>query len=82
VKIALSNIPGVKNVHELHIWTLTSGFEALSAHLLVEANSDRDGILRQAHCVAGEKFGITHCAIQVEGELVDGNSCSSEHCCR
>lgn len=66
VKQTLGNIPGVKNVHDLHIWTITSGLNSLSAHLLVTQDVDEQTILQQAVKLMEEKFHINHCTIQVE----------------
>ncbi|WP_372632783.1 cation diffusion facilitator family transporter [Cohnella sp.] len=66
VKSALTGIPGVLDVHDLHIWTITSGMESLSCHLLVEDASDQQSILQQAIRTIEEKFKIQHSTIQIE----------------
>ncbi|MDD2772787.1 MAG: cation diffusion facilitator family transporter [Elusimicrobiales bacterium] len=80
VRKALAAIPGVRGVHELHLWTLTSGREALSAHLLVENTAESDRILGEADCALGRNFNISHTTLQIETEKRE-NSCDSEHCC-
>jgi cobalt-zinc-cadmium efflux system protein len=58
--------PGVVEAHDLHVWTVTSGFAALSAHVLVEPGADCHGIRRELETVLAEQFGVTHTTLQVE----------------
>lgn len=69
VERALLDIQGVRSVHDLHIWTLSSGFVALSAHLGVPEQSNGRGsghIIHEAHQKLCEQFGIAHTTLQVE----------------
>ncbi|WP_017755160.1 cation diffusion facilitator family transporter [Calidifontibacillus oryziterrae] len=66
VKETLLEIDGVINVHDLHIWTITSGLDSLSCHLLVEDDHDSQTILQQAITTIEYKFKIQHTTIQVE----------------
>lgn len=66
VKKTLESIEGVKDVHDLHIWTITSGLDSLSCHLLIEDNKDNQHILQQAIHSIEEKFKIQHTTIQIE----------------
>ncbi len=66
VKSALIGIPGVLDVHDLHIWTITSGMDSLSCHLLVEDQANQQTILQQAIRTIEEKFKIQHATIQIE----------------
>ena len=66
IETALRSAPGVKRVHDLHVWTLTSGREAMSAHVEVEAGTPADRILDELHVVLHARFGIDHTTIQVE----------------
>ncbi|MBO8164380.1 MAG: cation transporter [Brevibacillus sp.] len=66
VKSTLEAIDGVINVHDLHIWTITSGLDSLSCHLLIEDNRDSQQILQQAIDRIRQKFQIEHTTIQVE----------------
>lgn len=62
----LGALPGVIDVHDLHVWTLTSEMEAVSAHLMVGDGVDQHAVLDQArHLVAG-RYGIEHGTFQVE----------------
>jgi cobalt-zinc-cadmium efflux system protein len=77
VEKALLGIDGVSGVHELHAWSLSSGFNALSAHLIVEEPARQQPALRSASGLAAEKFGIRHSVFQVESELSRDSSCDT-----
>lgn len=66
VQKSLEEIPGVINVHDLHIWTITSGLDSLSCHLLIEEDKDSQKILQEAITKIESKFKILHTTIQVE----------------
>lgn len=66
VKKELEEIPGVINIHDLHIWTITSGLDSLSCHILIEDNQDSQAILQQAITKIEIIFKIKHTTIQVE----------------
>jgi len=57
---------GVAEVHDLHVWTVTSGFPALSAHVLVEPDADCHAARRRLEELLAERFGISHTTLQVE----------------
>ncbi len=63
---ALQDAPGVVGVHDLHVWEITSGFPALSAHVLVRPGDDCHAIRRDLERLLGERFAITHTTLQVE----------------
>jgi len=63
---ALAGHPGVVEVHDLHVWEVTSGFPSLSAHVLVESDADCHGIREQLEQVIDERFHIHHTTLQVE----------------
>jgi len=56
----------VVEVHDLHVWEVTSGFPSLSAHVLVESDADCHGIREQLEGLIDERFGIHHTTLQVE----------------
>jgi cobalt-zinc-cadmium efflux system protein len=60
--------PGVVEVHDLHVWEVTSGFSALSAHVVVRAGDDCHGRRRELQTVLRERFGIGHTTLQVDHE--------------
>ncbi len=66
VRSALLTLPHVSNVHDLHVWTITSGFVALSAHITCPGEHNYDSLLRDAQSMLGERFGIRHTTIQVD----------------
>jgi cobalt-zinc-cadmium efflux system protein len=55
----------VVEVHDLHVWTVTSGFPALSAHVVVNPGCDRDRVLRRIEGMLHDRFGITHSTLQM-----------------
>ena len=62
----LKSIDGVIDVHDLHVWTITSGMDTLSCHLLVTDSSDCQQILQEAILRVEDRFRIQHTTIQVE----------------
>jgi cobalt-zinc-cadmium efflux system protein len=65
---AICGEEGVRSVHDLHVWTVTPGFGALSAHVVVLAGADRDLIMRRLEFLMHERFGIDHTTLQMEEE--------------
>ena len=65
VESELAAVSGVKDVHDLHIWSVTTGENSLTAHLLVNPGADEALILARAHEIAAT-FGIAHATVQVE----------------
>lgn len=66
VRSALSEVDGVTGIHDLHVWTLTSGLVMLSAHANLRRSANAQAALREMCEVARERFGIRHCTIQPE----------------
>lgn len=67
----ITNQAGVKSFHDLHIWTLTSGVNALSVHIVMESEATFDDINKftiKLKTILGEKFKITHTTIEVHAE--------------
>ncbi|MGA5215269.1 cation diffusion facilitator family transporter [Streptomyces cinereoruber] len=62
----LSGITGVEEVHDLHIWTLTSGMEAASAHIVIKDGADWHAVLDESRRILAKGYGVTHPTIQVE----------------
>ena len=62
----LARYPQVAEVHDLHVWEIGSGFPALSAHVLVEADADCHGIRRELERIVLERFAIEHTTLQVD----------------
>lgn len=59
-------VPHVTEVHDLHVWTVGSGFPSLSAHVLVEPGADCHGIRQELADLLRERFGLAHSTLQVE----------------
>jgi cobalt-zinc-cadmium efflux system protein len=65
---ALSRLDGVVDVHDLHVWTLTSEMDVASAHLMVRTGSNSHAVLDQARALLAEEHHITHATLQIEPE--------------
>jgi cobalt-zinc-cadmium efflux system protein len=63
---ALIAVPGVIEVHDLHVWEITSGFPALSAHVLVAQERDCHDARRAMEALLRERFGLEHTTLQVD----------------
>ncbi|TDV53969.1 cation diffusion facilitator family transporter [Actinophytocola oryzae] len=63
---ALGRLPGVGEVHDVHVWTLTSGMEVASAHLTVDPGCDQSAILAAARALLAEEYQLEHATLQVE----------------
>ncbi|NMR19484.1 cation diffusion facilitator family transporter [Cellulomonas fimi] len=72
VATSLGAIPGVAQVHDLHVWALTSGMNVATAHLVATSRGDEPDVLDAARDVLEEQFGITHATLQVEAPNRDG----------
>lgn len=66
VRDALVSVPGACEVHDLHVWTITSGLDALSAHVVVRSDQDQPSVLTAIRDRLHERFGIDHITIQLE----------------
>jgi cobalt-zinc-cadmium efflux system protein len=63
---SLCDVPNVTGVHDLHVWTLTSGKDMLMAHLSVHKDTDTQQVLTRTREMLRERFGISHATLQVE----------------
>jgi cobalt-zinc-cadmium efflux system protein len=68
----LGAITGVVDVHDLHVWTLTSDMEAASAHLVASAGTDHHAVLDQARELLAARYRIAHGTFQVEPDTHEG----------
>lgn len=66
IRAGLLDVPGVRGVHDLHVWTITSGLESLSAHVVVGPGVRGAVVLRDARAMLAERFGLDHVTLQVE----------------
>ncbi|WP_243840663.1 cation diffusion facilitator family transporter [Paenisporosarcina antarctica] len=62
----LKDIDGVLDVHDLHIWTITSGMDSLSCHIVINENEDEQVILQRAIHLVLDRYKIEHTTIQIE----------------
>jgi cobalt-zinc-cadmium efflux system protein len=62
----LQSLQGVRDVHDVHCWSLTTGQTMLTLHLALDRGTDADGVLRDAKRVLADRFDITHSALQLE----------------
>lgn len=67
VTASLAAVPGVCDVHDLHVWTLTSGMNVATAHLVLGEDADAAAALRAGQAVLREQHQIEHATLQVEG---------------
>jgi len=72
VRSAMVGVPGAGEVHDLHIWTITSGMVSLSAHVVLTAGSDPAALLDGLRETLHERFGIDHMTIQIEPDGQQG----------
>ena len=72
VTLALARVDGVADVHDLHLWTLTSGMNVATAHLMTVEGADPHEVLDGARAVMREEFGVEHATLQVEPQSHTG----------
>jgi cobalt-zinc-cadmium efflux system protein len=68
VRLAILAVADVREVHDLHVWTITSGRESLSAHVVTGESQSPKSLLTEIRRSLHERFGIHHVTIQVEAE--------------
>ncbi|MEV6640359.1 cation diffusion facilitator family transporter [Amycolatopsis sp. NPDC051371] len=66
INAELSALPGVADVHDLHVWTLTSGMEVASAHLTLAPPAQQSDVLLEAQTLLSSRYAIEHATLQVE----------------
>jgi len=69
---ALVSLPGAREVHDLHVWTIGSGETSLSCHLVLGEARERPELLSEAYAVLSSRFGIGHATVQIEPEGFSG----------
>ena len=75
VAAALKGIPGVLDAHDLHVWSLTSGRNIATTHLVIGEDADHQGIIDAANRTLADRFAIAHATIQVEHDEL-ANKCN------
>jgi len=66
VREGISSLPGVEGVHDLHVWSLTSGVNAMSVHAVLEDGATHDEVLVAVRKLVTSDFKIAHATVQVE----------------
>jgi cobalt-zinc-cadmium efflux system protein len=75
IESAMRQVPGVDSVHDLHVWTITSGFDAMSGHVRSNGRPSED-VLHDLRRMLREKFGVEHMTLQVEAaDHADDGAC-------
>ena len=67
----IESLDGVKNVHHVHVWALTSGKNIVSMHVLVNKRTDPKALLKKIHALLKQNFGVYFSTIQIETECID-----------
>ena len=73
IKNSILNVKGVTGVFDLHIWTISSGIHALSAHVVIMDNKKSNAILQEINSILEKGYDITHATIQIESYHESGN---------
>jgi len=77
IATAILAVPGVIDVHDLHVWSITTGFSALSCHVVIADEFRSSDILNRLQGMLRERFGIDHATLQLERSSV----CPGGVCC-
>ncbi len=77
VSASMLAVPGVCAIHDLHIWSLTSGMPLLTAHVEIDKRTEWSGTLKALQNMLAREHHIEHVTIQIE---LDGQSCGDAHC--
>ncbi len=82
IQAAIGQVPGVNSVHDLHLWSITSGFVAMSGHVLAAGRPSED-VLHDVRRMLRERFAIAHATLQVESidHADDGACCTADPRC-
>jgi cobalt-zinc-cadmium efflux system protein len=78
IQETLARVPGVVEVHDLHVWTITSGFISLSAHLKVPKGQDVQETIRRAQSAVSSRFSVVHTTFQPE--IAEAPGCETASC--
>jgi cobalt-zinc-cadmium efflux system protein len=75
IEAAMRSVPGVESVHDLHVWSITSGFDAMSGHVRSNGRPTED-VLHDLRTLLRDRFGIEHVTLQVESvDHADDGAC-------
>ncbi|UMG92239.1 cation diffusion facilitator family transporter [Nocardioides sp. TF02-7] len=76
VEAALDGLDGVEEVHDLHLWTLTSGMNVATAHLVASPSADPAAVLTSAQAALRNRYGVEHATLQIESDATACNEVS------
>jgi cobalt-zinc-cadmium efflux system protein len=76
VRDYLATLPGVTDLHDLHIWAMSTTETVLTVHLVIPGEHDGDALLRQAARELHDRFGIEHVTVQIERDA-SASGCAS-----
>jgi cobalt-zinc-cadmium efflux system protein len=76
LKDSVMAVTGVISIHDMHVWTITSGLDAMSAHILIDRKADQDLVLDMVTSLLQEKFNLNHTTIQIEQASCEKDACS------
>lgn len=68
IRTALAGLPGVREVHDLHLWSLSKGSESLSGHLVLASGGDQASVLKAGTELLRSRFGLNHVTLQIESD--------------
>lgn len=76
---AITAVPGVQGIHDMHVWTITSGLDAMSGHIIIDSTAPAEEVLTNVTKILNEDFDLHHTTIQVEQLACKGTgeSCSA-----
>lgn len=80
VKQSMQTITGVQDVHDLHVWSVSSGFIAMSGHVVIAEGIDGQRILQELRTVLHDKFDLGHTTIQIETKNLHPKAENCTHC--
>lgn len=66
VQTDLAGLEGVVDVHDVHVWTLTSAMDVASAHVTIQVDADASAVLTRARMLLSERYGVQHATLQLE----------------
>ena len=72
---AICRVSGVRSVHDLHVWPLSTTETALTAHLVAPDVASTDALLQAARRMLHDRFRIEHCTLQVERNHLEDTRC-------
>jgi len=78
---ALLAVPGVMDVHDIHVWTITSGLDAMSGHVTIDTDAPSETVLTEVTRILNDDFSLHHTTIQVEQvecKTPGGEPCKSQ----